>query len=313
MEAVDRPAPRPDPASATTRPPRSPRPLDAAPAAHGTGWQASLELAYARDAERTTPVLRRHAGPLRVQKGFTPEGPSVWHQVIVHPPGGIAAGDSLAIDVALQPGAQALITSPGAAKWYRGDGGTASQRLAVAIGADASLEWLPLETIVFGGAHARLSSRFDLAPSARLIAGDLVCLGRPASGDAWLDGTLHVDLDVRTGGRLAFAERTRLTASPADRASAPGLGGRTAFGQLLAAGPEVDDGMVTACRDAIGALTGPEPSLGEGAVTRVDRILLVRWRGDAAEDGWRVLRAAWSALRPRLLGRAACPPRIWAT
>lgn len=287
-----------------------PAPATAGP---GSGWRATLDLAYAREGDRTLPVLRRHSGPLRVQKGFTPEGPDLWHQVIVHPPGGIAAGDTLAIDVALQPGAQALITSPGAAKWYRGDGGTAMQTVQARVAEGASLEWLPLETIVYGGSHARLATRFDLARSARLIAGDLLCLGRPASGDAWLEGTLHTDLEVRVGGRLAFVERTRLDAAAAHRLPAARLGGRVAFGQLLAAGPEVDDELVAACRDAIEAVGGTHPSAGECAATRVDRIVLVRWRGDAAEDGWRVLRAVWSALRPRLLGRDACAPRIWAT
>ena len=41
-------------------------------------WPAELELAYARHGERTTPVQRRHLGPLRVQKHLYAEGPQVW-------------------------------------------------------------------------------------------------------------------------------------------------------------------------------------------------------------------------------------------
>src|SRR5690606_33909325 len=69
--------------------------------------------------ERTVPALRRHHGPLRIQRGLLPEGPGLWHQILVHPPGGIASNDSLDISVTARAGAQALLTSPGAAKWYR--------------------------------------------------------------------------------------------------------------------------------------------------------------------------------------------------
>ena len=52
---------------------------------------------------------------------------------------------------------------------------------------------------------------------------------------------------------------------------------------------------------------------GECAVTRIDELTMVRWRGGSAEQGWQALRAAWSILRPALVGREAVAPRIWAT
>ncbi|WP_175573293.1 urease accessory protein UreD, partial [Pseudomonas aeruginosa] len=82
-------------------------------------WHAQLELAYARAGDATRPVTRRHAGPLRVQKHLYAEGPEVCQHILVHPPGGIAGGDSLAFDVRLGERAWAQLTSPGAAKWYR--------------------------------------------------------------------------------------------------------------------------------------------------------------------------------------------------
>ncbi len=82
-------------------------------------WHAQLELAYARAGDATRPVTRRHSGPLRVQKHLYAEGPEVCQHILVHPPGGIAGGDSLAFDVRLGERAWAQLTSPGAAKWYR--------------------------------------------------------------------------------------------------------------------------------------------------------------------------------------------------
>ena len=60
-------------------------------------WDARLRLRY-RDAGERTLVASEHRGPLRVQKAFHPEG-APCHSILLHPPGGIAGGDALHIDV----------------------------------------------------------------------------------------------------------------------------------------------------------------------------------------------------------------------
>ena len=72
-----------------------------------------------------------HDGPLRVLKALYPEGDGVCHHVLVHPPGGIAGGDHLDIAVDVGAGAHALITSAGAARFYRSDDKAAAQASAV--------------------------------------------------------------------------------------------------------------------------------------------------------------------------------------
>ena len=281
-------------------------------------WHAGLELAYARRGERTVPSLRRHHGPLRILRGLRPEGEGLWHQIIVHPPGGIASSDSLEIAVTAQAGAQVLLTSPGASKWYRArfpDGSPAEpgtwahQRLHLRVEPGASLEWLPLEAIVFDGARARWHSRFDVAPGASLMAAELVCLGEPASRRPYARGCLRWRTEIRRGGRLLFGEQASIAGGDRLLASPAGLAGHPVFGTLFAVAPGPAADLRPDPLTALRAIEAP----GELAATRIEDLVMLRWRGDSVEQGWLALRAAWSVLRPVLVGRPAIAPRIWAT
>src|SRR6186997_1982361 len=119
---------------------------------HLRAWRAELALGYERRGPRTVLATRRHDGPLVVQKALYPEGDAVCHGIIVHPPAGIAGGDELDLQARVGAGAQALLTTPGATKWYRSAGALASSHIRWTVDADAALEWLPQETIVFSGA-----------------------------------------------------------------------------------------------------------------------------------------------------------------
>src|SRR5438105_4611120 len=151
-------------------------------------WHARLALAFAHERGRTVLASRAHAGPLRVQKPFYPEGDAVCQVVVVHPPGGIAGGDDLALTLDLAPRAHAQITLPAATKWYRSAGDTAVQRIEATLAPDSVLEWLPQGAIVFDGARADSTLRFTLTSGARVIAWELVCLGRHAARERFATG-----------------------------------------------------------------------------------------------------------------------------
>ena len=82
----------------------------------------------------------RHEGPLRVLQPLYPEGPGICHHVLVHPPGGVVAGDELHISATLQPGAHALVTTPGATRFYRSEGLQALQQTRLQLAEGARLE-----------------------------------------------------------------------------------------------------------------------------------------------------------------------------
>ena len=269
-------------------------------------WKANLALAFERRDGRTILAARRHEGPLVVQKSLHPEGDEVCHAIVVHPPGGIAGGDELVIDVGLAEGAHALLTTPGAGKWYRSGGARASQHVRIEAARDSVVEWLPQESIIFDGALATLDFEARLEKGARLMAWDILCLGRTGSGERFTKGSVRLGLRVVREGRPLWIERGHL--EPGSRAleSPVGLDGHTVCATFVLAGSEIDDSALAACR-------GKTPVEGEGAVTRMPHVFLARYRGDSGEAARRYFTDLWHLLRPILAGRDAVEPRIWRT
>jgi urease accessory protein len=269
-------------------------------------WQAELELSYERRGERTVLAARRHEGPLVVQKALYPEGDAVCHSIVVHPPAGVAGGDELQISATAGSASSALLTTPGAGKWYRSAGAWASQRLDFKLGRGATLEWLPQETIVYDGALASLRTGVALAGDAAYLGWELVCLGRTGSGERFTKGSLRFATQVERDGRLVWLERGCIDGGGALLASPAGLGGEPVFGTLLAASRAVDATLVAACREH-------QPAQGRGAVTALPGVLAARYLGNSSESGRRYFTQLWKLLRPRVVGREACEPRIWRT
>lgn len=240
-----------------------------------------------------------------IQKTLYPEGPSPAHAIVLHPPAGIAGGDSLALTARCGVGAHALLTTPGATKWYRSAIGAESEtRLTLAE--NSRLEFLPRESIVFNGARARASMIMDVAEGARLIGWDLWCLGRTASGERFSEGCLEVLTELRVCGQLQWLERARIEAESDMLASAAGLAGNPVFGALWAVGPELPHTILDQCR----ALSvGPEA---RGALTQLPGVLVARYLGASTESAHLWLAGLWALLRPVYLDLAPVSPRIWA-
>ena len=270
------------------------------------GWQARLELDFARQGQRTVLGRRRHIGPLAVQRPFYPEGLlGTCHVYLLHPPGGVVGGDGLDIAVNAGPGSRALVTTPAAGKLYRSAGPCARLAQSLRVDADAQLEWLPQPTIAFAGVNARVGTRVDLAPSGRFIGWEIVCLGRTDSGERYA-GQLHLALELWRDGAPLWVERARYDGD--EMLFAPhGLRGYPVSGTLVASPAPAADVLV-----AIRSAMDDHGAVLTGAST-VDGVLALRVLGPQAAAVQCALIDAWALLRPAVLDRPALAPRIWAT
>ncbi len=270
----------------------------------GSAWQARLALTAAPCHGRTVLTRRQRSGPLAVQKVLYPEG-TTGHVYLLHPPGGLVGGDTLHFDIEAAPGAELLLTTPASGKVYRSDGRCARQTADLAVADGSSLEWLPQDNILFDSSRFEGRTRITLGRAARYIGREQLTLGRPAHGDRFSDGATDQHTTVILDGAPLLEERLRF-AAPSPFMRVPwGLGGRSVLGTLFAY-PADDDTL------ALARKVGHDEDT-EAAATRLDALLCLRCLGHDATRVREYLARVWEALRPDVIGRAPCVPRVWAT
>lgn len=292
-----------------------------------SGWQGHLRIDYRQEGGHTT-ALDRHHGPLRVLQRLYPEGPAICHHVLVHPPGGIVGGDTLEVALDLAPGSHALLTTPGATRFYRSEGAPAVQRLDARVQAGARLEWLPLETLAYSGCIAENHFRFTLEEGAEMIGWDLLALGLPTAQAPFERGSVLQHLEVPG----AWLEHGRLAADDKLLLDSPlGFAGRRVVATVWWAsgapmGRAQRERLLETARDCFEADTfrrGPEPAeravaqpdaaLVAGATSPDGRVVLCRVLAHRVEPAFALCRAVRAAWRREGWGLPPAPPRIWRT
>lgn len=272
-------------------------------------WTARLSLDY-RCRQGRTVLHHEHTGPLRILKSLYPEGESVCHNVIVHPPGGLVGGDELDIRVRVDAGAHGLISTPGATRFYAADDAPATQRVTLALEPGARLEWLPLETIAYPGCRANNLWRAELAGDAELLAWDVCALGLPAAGQAFTSGHFHQRLEI-PGLWLEQATMdagdTRLMDSPL------GLAGQRCLGTMvLVSGQalvrERRERLLEVARETLQALPA---TVMAGATSPNPNMVVIRAVAPVVEPLMAGLQQVWASMRAAAWQLKAPAPRIW--
>jgi urease accessory protein len=241
-----------------------------------------------------------------------PEGPGICHHVLVHPPGGVVGGDELHIEATLQPGAHALITTPGATRFYRSEGPQALQHTRLQLAEGARLEWLPMETIVYSGCRADNILRAELAPGAEMIGWDVLVLGLAAADQPFAAGWYRQHLEVPG----TWLERARIAADDTQLLHGPlGWAGHTVLATLwFAAGapllPARREALLEAARACI---AGSALTATAGATSPHSNVLVLRALAEQAETAMRLLAAVRASWRRAAWSLDAEPPRIWRT
>jgi urease accessory protein len=279
-----------------------PQPIHAAEPSSGT---PSLERVrgVARvtiGAERNVVRLRENyqAGSAKVRFPRTAPGQPM-EAVLLNTAGGLTGGDRLSYSVTVEAGARGVATTQAAERIYRSAGGIAGIDTHLAVGANAGLDWLPQETILFDRSVLTRTLVADVHPTARLLAVEAVVLGRTAMGERARNVFLSDSWRIRRGGARAFADGLRLDGDAvATMASSATGSGAIAIATLVLLAPEAE-AQLDAAREALANAAG------EGGASAWNGMMVARL---IAPNG-QVLRADLIRLVEAL--RGAPMPRVW--
>jgi urease accessory protein len=227
--------------------------------------------------------------------------------VTVTTSGGLTGGDRLSLHVRVDAEASATVIPQAAEKIYRAlpDDPPTRIETRITLGAGSRCEWLAQEAILFDRSSMRRSLDIDMAPDARLLAAEMIVLGRSAMGETFESGLIHDAWRIRRGGRLVWADTLHIDGEVAEIAARPfGFGGAIAVLTMVYAGPDA------AAHLELARTLVPAP---QGGATCFDGLLIVRMTGpdprhvrDIALRSAEILRAAVFGLSPRLPSICYC-------
>ena len=275
-----------------------------------------LRIGFDSDGERTRLATLYQEGAARarlprVGRGAPPEA------VLINTAGGLTGGDRMCVEVRVDPGAAATLTTQASEKIYRASDGVTRVSNRIEVGAGGRLEWIPQETILFDQARLDRTLEVEASSTARVLLVEGVVFGRTAMGETVRHTLLRDRWRVRRGGTLVFADGMSLHGE-VGRAltSHVGLEGGCATATLLLMAPDAEQ-RLESVREALGIeLAAPEgggrgPTAPAAPVSRVgasawDGLLCIRI---AAKEGAYLRAALELALGALRDGRPL--PTVW--
>ena len=264
----------------------------------------AMRLSFVREGERTRLAGLYQKTPLRALfPRSRAEGLPV--AVLANIGGGLVAGDRTRVEIEVGARAMALVTSQAAEKVYRSTGPDTRVDTVLTVGAGAWLEWCPQETILFDRARLRRRLSVDLAPDARILLGEILVLGRLASGERTTRGLLFDRIELCREGELVWQDRLRLDGDFTAVLDAPaGLAGARAVATLVHAAPDATERL-----DLARGLVD-QPGVRAGA-TVVNGLLLIRALAADPLALRRCFALIWTHLREAAAGLPPVLPRLW--
>ncbi|NTS30544.1 urease accessory protein UreD [Phyllobacterium sp. BT25] len=218
--------------------------------------------------------------------------------VMINTSGGLTGGDRMRWEFDVRENCRAQITTQACERIYRASADTAEAETKLHIGEEASLAWLPQETIVFEKSALRRSLNISLAATSRALIIEPIVFGRKAMGENIETATIHDRWRIWRDDRLVHAEDFRLGPDAGSMLRQPALlGGARAMATVLLLGADAERHL-DAARKIIGARGGASFWSGKLLARLID--------GDAYNLRKRLVPLI------ELLNEEAGVPKVWA-
>jgi urease accessory protein len=283
-------------------------------ASSAVGKNGFLHLGFERRDDRTILADLDRRTPLTAQRALYPEPalPDLAWLFIITTTGCVLQGDRLALEVTLEPGARAHVTTQSATKVHSMDANCAVQTQSFVLADDAYLEFLPEPLIPHRQARFLSDTRITIAPTATFLYGEIVQAGRKHHHPDESFGATLLSLGVaaeRPDGRMLFTEK--LVIDPARRPvrQTGVMGPFDVFANVILLTPKD-------AADRVHARIPAEVDLVEGIAAGAchlpnDAGLIFKAVGRETEQVKAKVREFWAVAREEITGTALPPPFFW--
>jgi urease accessory protein len=231
--------------------------------------EGRLSLVVKRSGSRSAIDRLAEAGPLRVRFPRITDKDRL-EAILINSAGGIVGGDVLQYEIEGAEATSLALTSQAAEKVYRSAGEIARIKVSLKACGGSKLAWLPQETILFDRVNVRRSLEADIAPDASVTICESVVFGRAAMGERVTTGAFEDCWRIMRGGKLIFADTTRLDGKIENLLGRAAVGGGSScIATILHVAPDAD----ARCEAARAAL---DDSKIEAGASVFDGMLVVR-------------------------------------
>ncbi len=266
----------------------------------GTGRLSTL---YTDKQTRIGRLFQEGAAKLRLPRQAKAGMPL--EAVMINTAGGLTGGDLLKWEMACASGGTLTLTTQACEKIYKSAGGEARVEVSLQVGENASLFWMPQETILFD--QGRLQSQIDMQfiRGGNLLIAEAYMIGRKARGERVDIGHLEDRWRIFYEGNLVHREDLLLTGAINENISRKAvLSDNVAYATVLLLGDNVQD-RLSALRDFQENSSHCVLGLSSWQLAGTGKILA----RIVASDGYE-LRKRLVPLMERLAGKVKVP-KIW--
>ncbi len=257
--------------------------------------EGRLSVSSAGGQTRVRDLFQQGCAKMRLPRATTDRhGREV---VLINSSGGVTGGDHLQWSLDVGEGAMLTATTQACEKIYRSNGDDGVTDINIRVRKNASMAWLPQETILFDEARLRRTINVDLDATSRFLMVEAVLFGRQAMAEAVTDGRLLDRWRIRQGGRLVHAEQMHLFGDIHAQMAVPAIGNdNLAFATIMLIASEAE-GLLEPLRRVIGP---------NGAVSYVNSKLIARL---VAPDGYTLRRTLVPVIE--LAHHGGTVPKVW--
>lgn len=268
-------------------------------------WIGDVRLKFALRNGKSMLTTCRCVGPLCVQRGFySIEDTVTPHVYLLHSSGGLVGGDQLILNVELDVGSRALLTTVDSSKFYRTNGLYALQKNTFKLSNNSILEWVPQSSIFFSNSKATIDNTFILEDGARVIAFEMLCFSNAMTDCDYIPEQLNVLLNIYLPNSVGLRERLQINKLN----YVMKLGGFR-ISAIFFAIPSNEE-MLHSVRALI-TKELVDNNTQVGGATLLETLLVVRLLGNDNQSLSHLLYQIWKFVRPIIVGKTVTTPRIW--